>query len=96
MGSSINAEIGHLPQAILDAWRDAGPAQVIGALARRLRQLGDRGLLRVDDADRAAVHFLLLVAGAVPFHHGLDATPETEIPEIVTSGVRAFLHGYLR
>lgn len=91
----INADAGHIPQAALDAWQEAGPRRVLRELARRMRQLAEQGLLRIDDPDRAAVHFMLLVQGAIPFHHGIGATREAEIDEIVTSGVRAFLHGYL-
>lgn len=91
----INAEIGHIPQEAVDAWQEAGPRRVLRELAGRMRELADRGLLRIDDPDRAAVHFMLLVQGAIPFHHGIGATRSAEIDEIVTSGVRAFLHGYL-
>ncbi|MDQ3223886.1 MAG: TetR/AcrR family transcriptional regulator [Gemmatimonadota bacterium] len=92
----INAEVGHIPQAAIDAWQEAGPLRVLGELARSMRRLAEQGLLRIEDPDRAAVHFMLLVQGAIPFHHGIGATREAEIDEIVTSGVRAFLHGYIR
>ncbi len=91
----INAEAGHIPQAAIDAWQATGPLRVLRELARRLRQLADRGLLRIDDADRAALHFALLVSGANPSYRGAVRTEE-EIAETVSSGVRAFLHGYLR
>lgn len=91
----IDADAGHIPEAALDAWRKAGPRRVLGQLAQRLEQLADQGLLRIEDPNRAATHFMLLVQGAIPFHHGIDATREAEITDIVTSGVRAFLHGYL-
>jgi AcrR family transcriptional regulator len=91
----IDADAGHIPQDALDAWQEAGPRRVLRELARCMRRLAEQGPLRIDDPDRAAVHFMLLVQGAVPFHHGIGATPEAEIDEIVTSGVRAFLHGYL-
>lgn len=91
----IDAYAEHIPRAALDAWRDAGPSRVVGALAGQLRRLADRGLLRVDDSDRAATHFMLLVQGAIPFHHGINATPEAELTEIVAAGVRTFLHGHL-
>lgn len=92
----IDADAGHIPQAALDAWQEAGPRRVLRELARHMRQLAEQGLLLIDDPDRAAVHFMLLVQGAIPFHHGISATREAEITEIVTAGVRAFLHGYLR
>jgi AcrR family transcriptional regulator len=90
----IDAEAGYIPPAVFDAWRDAGPRRVLGVLADRLQELADRGLLRIDDPHRAAVHLMLLVQGAVPFHHGM-ATSEADVTEIVTAGVHAFLHGYL-
>lgn len=91
----INAEASHIPRAAIDAWQETGPLRVLRELARRLRQVADRGLLRIDDADRAALHFALLVSGANPSYRGAVRTEE-EIAETVSSGVRAFLHGYLR
>lgn len=91
----IDADVEHIPREAIEAWQEAGPHRVLGELVQRMRQLADRGLLRIDDPDRAATHFMLLVQGAVPFHHGLGATREAEIAEIVAAGVRAFLHGYL-
>lgn len=91
----IDAYADQLPPAALDAWRDAGPTRVNEALAAQFERLAGRGLLRVDDPERTATHFMLLVRGAIPFQHGLGATPEDEIADIVTAGVRAFLHGYL-
>jgi AcrR family transcriptional regulator len=90
----LEAEAGHLQETI-EAWREAGPVRVTGALAGHLRRLADRGMLRVADPNRAATHYMLLVQGAVPFHHGLSTTSEADVHEIVTSGVHAFLHGYV-
>lgn len=91
----IDADAGHLPEAALEAWQEAGPRRVLHELALRMRRLADRGLLNIDDADRTAAHFMLLVQGAVPFQHGFRATREAEVTEIVTAGVHVFLHGYL-
>lgn len=82
-------------QDTIDAWREAGPARVNGALAGHLARLADQGLLRAADPTQAATHFLLLVQGAVPFHLGLGPTPEADIHGIVAAGVRVFLHGYV-
>jgi AcrR family transcriptional regulator len=90
----IDADAGHIPPAALDAWREAGPGRVLGTLAGRLHELADRGLLRIDDPHRAAVHLMLLVQGAVPQHHGLAAGGQAEITETVRAGVHVFLHGY--
>ena len=90
----INAEAGHIPQAAIDAWQEAGPLPVRRELAGRMRQLVDRGLLRSDDPERAALHLMLLVGISNPSYRA--GTPsEQEITEMVTAGVRAFLHGYL-
>lgn len=64
------------------------------APAGSLRRLADRGLLRIADADRAALDLMLLVSVANPSYRG-DAPSEEEITEMVTSGVRAFLYGHL-
>lgn len=90
----INADAGHIPREAIEAWQEKGPLRVLGELARRLRQLADRGLLRVDDPDLAALHFANLVSITNPSYRAASRTDE-EITEIVTSGVRAFLHGYL-
>ena len=89
----INAELGHVPPASLDAWQAAGPGRVRGALADQFRSLADREQLRLDDAGRAAIHFLRLISieprlpdGSIPDDH--------EVREAVTAGVRVFLHGY--
>jgi AcrR family transcriptional regulator len=90
----VNAEAGHIPQAAIDAWQEAGPLRVRRELASRIQQLADRGLLRVDDPHRAALHFAKLVSVSDPSYRGAVRT-EGEIAEIVAAGVRAFLHGYL-
>lgn len=91
----IRAEAGHIPQVVVDAWQETGPLRVLRELARHLAQLADRGLLRIDDADRAANHFARLVSLTNPSYRDAVASGG-EIDEIVTSGVHAFLHGYRR
>jgi len=94
MVRQINAEVGHIPQEAIDAWHEVGPLRVRRALAERLRGLSTLGL-RVDDPERAALHLSLLVsAGNVPYR--ATAPTAAEIDDHVTSGVRAFLHGYRR
>lgn len=90
----INAESGHIPPAAIEAWQKTGPRRVGRELVHRMRQLVDRGMLRVEDRDRAALHFGLLISVADPAFRVQGITAE-EIDETVTSGVRAFLHGYL-
>ncbi|TDD16271.1 TetR/AcrR family transcriptional regulator [Kribbella turkmenica] len=100
----VNADLDHIPPAAIEAWQDAGPRRVVGALADRLRQLADRGLLALgvpaeNDPDAAAKlaasHLMLLVQGAVPFHHGVGANREPDRESMVQAGVRVFLRGYL-
>jgi AcrR family transcriptional regulator len=90
----INAEAGHIPQAAIDAWQETGPLRVLRQVARRLQQLADRGLLRLADPQRAAVHFAVLTSISNPSYDGTARSP-AEIDETVTAGVRAFLYGYL-
>lgn len=90
----INAEAGHIPPAAIKAWQDAGPLRVRSQLAVRLGQLADRGLLDLDDADRAALHFSALIVAANLSFRGA-ARAEEEIAETVAAGVHAFLHGHL-
>ncbi|NRQ37640.1 TetR/AcrR family transcriptional regulator [Nonomuraea sp. NN258] len=90
----INAEAGHIPQPAIDAWQETGPLRVRRELAGYLRQWIERGLLRAADPDRAAIHLLLLISTDDPSYRGIVPT-EKEVAEIVSSGVRAFLHGHL-
>ncbi|WP_052423141.1 TetR/AcrR family transcriptional regulator [Nonomuraea candida] len=89
----INAELGHIPRAAIDAWQATGPLRVRHELALRIAKFADRGLLRVADPERAALHLLLLISSDVPAYEG-DVLTEEQADEMVTSGVRAFLHGY--
>lgn len=93
----INAEVGHIPHATLDRWQETGPRRVHRELARRLEHLADKGLLHIDDADRAASHFVLLAATEIANRSYYGAIPldDSEVTRIATAGVRAFLHGYL-
>ncbi len=92
----INAEAGHIPPDTIEAWQQTGPLRVRHELARRLGQLADRGLLRLDDPDRAARHLMMLISVTNLSYRSAARPDEGEVTAIVTSGVRAFLHGYLR
>jgi len=89
----VNAEAGHIPAEAIEAWQQAGPLAVRRALADRLAAFSTDGLLTVDDPLRAALHFSLLISGTNPSYRG---GPVEDLTETVTSGVRAFLHGYGR
>jgi hypothetical protein len=89
----IHADAEHIPPTVIQTWHETGPLRVRRALAARLAELADRGLLRIDDAERAALHLALLVSAAnVP--PGIQAPSTREITAMVKSGVQAFLHGY--
>ncbi|MFI6483670.1 TetR/AcrR family transcriptional regulator [Nonomuraea sp. NPDC050663] len=90
----INAEAGHIPQEAIDAWQQTGPRRVRRELGAHLRKLSDRGLLEIEDADRAALHLLLLISAGLPAHQA--SPPVDELTETVTAGVRTFLHGHVR
>jgi len=89
----ISADAGHIPQAAIDAWLQAGPLRVRRVLAARMKRLADEGLLRTGDPGWAAIHFVRLTTGG---NHVLqsNALSEQEITEMATAGVHAFLHGY--
>ncbi|MEV6231025.1 TetR/AcrR family transcriptional regulator [Saccharopolyspora shandongensis] len=92
----INADVGHIPAEVLAAWQETGPHRVQADLARRLAELSDKGLLRIDDPRRAAVHFVLLAAGEVQSLTFWGAQPidEGAVDAIVTAGVEVFLRAY--
>ncbi|MQY06393.1 TetR/AcrR family transcriptional regulator [Actinomadura macrotermitis] len=89
----VNAESGHVPQAAIEAWQEAGPLRVRGALAARLEELARQGLLKAGDPRRAALHLMILTATSNPSYRGARLS-EAEAEEMVTAGVRAFLYGY--
>jgi AcrR family transcriptional regulator len=93
---TIEAEAARIPPDILKAWVDAGPQTGHLRLAPYLRRIADRGLLTLDDADRAAAHLTLLTVTDVnqQTFYGAIPLPQDEIDRIVTSGVRAFLRLY--
>lgn len=93
----INAEAAHFPPASLQAWREAGPRRVHRALAARFERLQEDGRLRVATPERAAYHFAVLISSEVHERTFGGAAPleDTDLREIVTDGVHAFLTGYL-
>lgn len=92
----INADAGHIPEAALHAWQEAGPLRVRKEIADHLRRITAAGHLAIDDADLAAVHLVQLVAGdtTTRTYHGAVSLPTTEIHRLADAGVRAFLYGY--
>lgn len=92
----INIEAGHFPCEVLATWRRAGPLRVQGEVARQLGRLAGLGLLRVDDPDRAARHFIALVTAEVTSRADTarDPMPKDQVNAAITAGVEAFLNGY--
>lgn len=54
-------------------------------------------MLRTDDPRQTAVHFLQLISGEIidRSYYGALPLPPEEVSDLVRSGVRAFLRGYL-
>lgn len=93
----INADAGHIPEATLRAWQEAGPLRVRKEIARNLRRMNDTGHLVIHgDADLAASHLVQLVTGdtTARTYYGALPLPTAEIHRLSDAGVRAFLHGY--
>lgn len=87
------AEATHFP-ALREQWMRVGPVQ--RALADRLGELADRGLLDIPDPVEAAAHLGVLVTSGVNTRSLFGAVPisDEELDELVTSGVRVFLRAY--
>ena len=92
----VNAEVGHLPHEVITAWRAAGPRPVHAAIARRLAESADKGLLTIEDPKRATVHLLLLTGTEISNRTFMGALPiaEAEVEAIVDAGLEVFLRAY--
>ncbi|WP_331719174.1 TetR/AcrR family transcriptional regulator C-terminal domain-containing protein [Streptomyces sp. NBC_00158] len=92
----ISAEVTTLPAEAVDKWQATGPRQARRELARRLRQVGARGLLDITDADQAAERFILLVPSSVvqrSFHGALPLGRHEE-DGLIADGVDDFIRLY--
>ncbi|MFD0353302.1 TetR/AcrR family transcriptional regulator C-terminal domain-containing protein [Streptomyces sp. NPDC127110] len=92
----ISAEVTTLPAEAVDKWQATGPRQARRELARRLRQVADRGLLGITDADQAAERFILLVPSSVvqrSFHGALPLGRHEE-DALIADGVDDFIRLY--
>ncbi len=71
------------------------PGRTVSALAAAFRRLAERGLLRLDDAEIAAMHFagLIVMMPLDKTMFGGTFTPE-ELEKFAEAGVRAFLAAY--
>ena len=93
---TIEAEASRIPTDVLEAWRDVGPLSAHKRLAPYLRRIGERGLLVLDDPERAANHFNLLTITDVNQRtfYGALPLPDAEVNSIVVEGVDTFLRLY--
>jgi AcrR family transcriptional regulator len=87
------AEAAHFPD-LIDAAPQDRPVQ--RALADRLAELGERGLLEVPDPLQAAEFLGLLVTGPVNARswYGTVSLDQEEIDRLATEGARVFLRAY--
>ncbi|MFJ3790313.1 TetR/AcrR family transcriptional regulator [Kitasatospora sp. NPDC090091] len=92
----INADAGHLPKELLEAWQETGPRRALRELAAGFGELADRGLLVAPDPVRAAEHFVQLTGSAITqrTYWGAHPIDPATAEEIITSGVQAFLRAY--
>lgn len=96
MVRQINVEAPHFPDAVIEAWQDAGPRRVRAMLAAELERLAGEGLLVLPDRDRGVRQFVALVTADVGTrsYEGGSALSDAEATEMVEHGVRTFLYGY--
>jgi AcrR family transcriptional regulator len=95
MTRQINAEAPYFPDAVIDAWQEAGPRRVQRRIEAELRWLADVGRLRVADPERATRHLIALVSADQSTRPYVGSPPTgEELTAMVAHGVRAFLHGY--
>ncbi|XVQ11981.1 TetR/AcrR family transcriptional regulator [Spirillospora sp. CA-255316] len=95
---TIHQEVTRLPPKILERWQAHGPPSAHRRLAPYLQRIADRGLLVLDDAEKAANVLNMLTVNDVLTRsfHGAIPLPDSETDEIITDGVRAFLRLYAK
>jgi AcrR family transcriptional regulator len=99
MMRQINRETERFKPEVLAGWQKAGPNRVAAVVQRELMRLGDAGLLRITDPNRAGAHFTMLVVAeraVAPAVLGSKPMTEAEVQKMVHAGVDTFLHGYAR
>lgn len=64
MMQQIMAEVQHFPASVIDTWQQAG-LRVQHEVARRLEQLTEAGLLRIEDPALGTLHFIALVSSEI-------------------------------
>ncbi|AOS62243.1 TetR/AcrR family transcriptional regulator [Actinoalloteichus hymeniacidonis] len=88
----VHAEAGHLGREVIQTWWQAGAGRVRAELARVLARWGENGLLRIADAERAAVHFSCLVSAQPGPPASVIRTPERTA--WIADGVAVFIRGH--
>ena len=93
----VIGEAGRFPD-LARAYHERVPERVVGALASGLEALAGRDLLRLDDPQLAAQHFVALVLW-IPLDRALfvpdsEVLPEADLERLATAGVRVFLAAY--
>ncbi|TBW40632.1 TetR/AcrR family transcriptional regulator [Siculibacillus lacustris] len=91
----IVGEIHRFPQ-IARAFEAAGPSEMNGRLVHLLRQIVERGELKIDDFDLAAEQFMALLTGRMLLNRalGLPGAPQSETERQVEAAIALFLRGY--
>jgi TetR/AcrR family transcriptional repressor of mexJK operon len=93
----VIGEVGRFPE-LAKALFDGGPKRAIVTFAAKLKRLGDRGLLKIDDPDLAATQFNWLIMGE-PLNRAMllgdEAIPDAaELRRHAAASVRVFLASY--
>lgn len=91
----IVGEIHRFPQIAL-AFEAAGPSEMNGRLVRLLRQIAERGDLKIEDFDLAADQFMALLTGRLllDLALGLPMASQTDVARQIEAALALFLAGY--
>lgn len=97
MVGQLRSEAHHFPPRTIARWQSAGPQAVQAEVARRLVELGDRGLLDLTNSARAAAHFsAITLAESMVRPTGSPPLTAAETERMVRAAVDSFLRGYGR
>lgn len=91
----IIGEVHRFPE-IARAFEAAGPAKMNVRVVRLLRQVVERGELRIEDFDLAADQFTAMLMGRILFDRamGLPPLPQAAIDRQIDAAIDLFLKGY--
>jgi TetR/AcrR family transcriptional regulator, mexJK operon transcriptional repressor len=97
MRRMIIAEASRFPE-LARAWHRRGPERAHATLARQIKQLADRGILKVTDPLLAAQHLNYLIL-SVPLNDAMFGGPDrrytrSQLHRYADEGVRVFLAAY--